>query len=89
MKKIANQSGETLVETLLSIMIVLLTLLFLSVSVISAQKINAAVKNQDTSFHYETSDAESGSVKVKIGSQSVSIDVQYYTDNDYVYYSAN
>lgn len=89
MKKISDQSGETLVETLLSIMIILLAILFLSGSVIWAQRINASVKNKDISFHYGTSDAEAGAAEVKIGVQSVLIDVQYYTDNDYIYYSEN
>ena len=86
MRKLSDHSGETLVETLLAILVMLLVMLFLSTSIVTAQKVNATGRHVDTSFTYGTTESENGTAAVKIGTDTISVDVVYYTDNDYVYY---
>lgn len=86
MNKIKSRKGETLIETLSAILIMLLVVLFLTTSIVSAQKMNRKVREADTSFHYSADSQEDGTVTVKIGNSEHSFSVKYYTDNDYIYY---
>ena len=63
MKKLKSTRGETLVETLVSLLIIVLTFAFLTTSAITAAKINAKVRQRDVSFRY--SDAGSAHIHFK------------------------
>ena len=91
MNKLRTNRGETLVETLISILIVVISVAFLVTSVTAASRINAKVKDavsSKMSFTYE--DAK----PLGQGSMSVSglldatdeIKVDIYESNGYYYY---
>lgn len=54
-KKLRSQRGDTLVETLAALLIVVLTMAFLATSIVTAARINAGVRETDTSLHYDGS----------------------------------
>lgn len=54
-KKLHSQRGDTLVETLAALLIVVLTMAFLATSIVTAARINAGVRETDTSLHYDGS----------------------------------
>lgn len=56
-KKLHSQRGDTLVETLAALLIVVLTMAFLATSIVTAARINAGVRETDTSLHYDGSAA--------------------------------
>ena len=56
-KKLRSQRGDTLVETLAALQIVVLTMAFLATSIVTAARINAGVRETDTSLHYDGSTA--------------------------------
>lgn len=94
MNKLRNNRGETLVESLVSILIAVLAFGILATSVVTAEKINAQTRNTDVMFQYATKPTdpknpptvtltgEGTSVK-KTGSGKVSL----YKSNGYYYYS--
>lgn len=91
MKKLKSCSGETLIESLAAILVVLLTFLALTASVTAAARINARAKSADTDFSYDGQPVEGGFVNIRIGGESQdcwSLDVERFeTENGYVYYS--
>lgn len=90
MKKLKNNRGETLVETLVSILIVVLTFVFLITAAVSAAKINAAIKETDTSFRYSAAELH-GKAELTLtgrGTLSGEKEIQIYTQNGYAYYAA-
>lgn len=95
MKKLKDNSGETLVESLVSIVVVLLTFLFMTAAVIAAAKINSRVKEADVDFNYDGVLQADGFVNVWLDKnqplesrQGWSLDVdKYVTDNGYIYYN--
>lgn len=54
-KKLRSQRGDTLVETLAALLIVVLTMAFLATSIVTAARINAGVRETDTSLRYDGS----------------------------------
>ncbi len=90
-KKWQDRRGETLVETLVSILIIVLTFVFLGTAAVSAAKINTKVRDTDVSFRY--SEAAAGSqytlrLKSADGQRNGELPVQLYQQNDYLYYTA-
>ena len=92
MKKRRSKAGETLVETLASVLIAALAFAFLSTAAVTAARINAAAR-EDVSFRYNAERKETVTVRAegahsgtgqKIGSEEVTL---YTTDNGYTYYS--
>lgn len=53
MRKLLSNRGETLIESLVSILIVALIMLFLSNSIVAAAKINRQLRDTDIAFSYE------------------------------------
>lgn len=70
-KKLRAQSGETLIETLCALLIVVVVMLCLSTSIVSAARVNAQVKDRDVSFRTEDM-AYSKSLTVTIQGGNVS-----------------
>lgn len=58
MKKLKKQGGETLVETLVSLLLIVLTFLFLTGAVVSAARVNSRLKNETTAFRRDVGHTE-------------------------------
>ena len=54
MNKLKDKRGETLIESLVSVLIAALAFAFLATAAVSAEKINAKTRNTDISFRYTT-----------------------------------
>ena len=86
MKKRRSKAGETLVETLVSVLIAALAFAFLSTAAVTAARINAAAR-EDVSFRYNAERKETVTVRAE-GAHSGSEEVTLYTtDNGYQYYT--
>ncbi len=87
-KKLRSQSGETLVETLLAILVIAIAIAFLSTAVVSAARINAALHNmrQDFSYSGAAVSENRGTVEVIVGSNSKTAQETIYEYNDYYFY---
>lgn len=90
MNKLRDNRGETLVESLVSILIAVLAFGILATSVVTAEKINAKTRNTDVMFQYAAAPTNSPTVRLtgegengKTGSGKVSL----YKSNGYYYYS--
>ena len=91
MNKLRNNRGETLVESLVSILIAVLAFGILATSVVTAEKINAKTRNTNVMFRYATKPTDPPTVMLtgegasgkKTGSGKVSL----YENNGYYYYS--
>lgn len=86
MKRLCSKSGETLVETLLAMIIISFVFIFLAGSIVSAAKVNSGVKNEDTAFVRNGQSSIDDSLMVD-GSAIDQKYVQFYeTENGYFYY---
>ena len=92
MKKRRSKAGETLVETLVSVLIAALAFAFLSTAAVTAARINAAAR-EDVSFRYNAERKETVTVMAegagsgtsqKTGREEVTL---YTTGNGYDYYT--
>ena len=92
MKKRRSKAGETLVETLVSVLIAALAFAPLSTAAVTAARINAAAR-EDVSFRYTAEQGKTVTVTAegthfgtsqKTGSEEVTL---YTTDNGYDYYT--
>ena len=91
MNRLKDNRGETLIESLVSLLILTMTFAFLAVASTTAARLNAKVRDTDVSFRYaeeSTDDARvelQGSVSldgIKSGLQTVTL----YENNGYHYY---
>lgn len=82
-----SSSGETLVETLVSVLIVSAVVLMLCTSIVTAANINAKAKQVDVTFNEAdaATAVPSADYKLKIGGAEAS-QVQFYESDGYVYY---
>lgn len=91
-RKLKSNSGETLVETLFALLVVVLAMTMLAGSIISAARVNKGAENLDTAFHL-TDEGTVGSVTVEHGSGgNTAVPIKaYQTDdqNKYCYYTTN
>lgn len=85
-------AGETLVESLVGMMVVALVFVFLVNAIVTAARINNSVQNTDVSFDIEKS-TKVGTIEVTINNDSNnSVDVDLYKvgtetgDTRYYYY---
>ncbi|MEI3383864.1 MAG: hypothetical protein V8R21_09835 [Dysosmobacter sp.] len=62
MNKLRNNRGETLVESLVSILIAVLAFGILATSVVTAEKINAKTRNTNVMFQYAATSQNSPTV---------------------------
>ena len=91
--KLSNACGETLVETLVSALIMGFVMLMLCTAIIAAAKVNAAVDIEDTSSCFtvgEGSTVTSVGMEVTIGDKTLSTGengkINAYEQNGYYYY---
>ena len=87
LKKLKSSRGESLGETLVSLLIASLAIVLLAGAIVTAGRINASLQNDDVVFRRGTPTESVGSVTLTMGSDSVSVPVNVYsTENDYSYY---
>lgn len=89
LKKLKEKGGETLVETLVAILIITLCMAFLTTSAVTASRVNAAASEEykKTDFSFEGAEQTEKTVTVKYGiSGSADITVTEYAKNGLYYY---
>ena len=87
-RKLKSSAGETLVETLFALLVVVLAMTMLAGAIVSAARVNKGAENLNTAFVQESNVDEVSSVKVQISGKTP-IDVKAYKtrdDNQYCYY---
>lgn len=91
-KKIHSTSGETIAETLVTMIILSLAVLMLAGAVVTSARINSKADNTDTAFTAAaTTSPSEGYINFtyESGSEKIYIPINYYkTGNDYIYYEA-
>ncbi len=88
-KKLENQKGETLVETLVSILTISLTIAFLTTAAITSARINDKVRDTDVSFRYsEATPGEQQTLALQGDGLTGTAQVQLYKENGFLYYTA-
>lgn len=91
MNRLKDNRGETLIESLVSLLILTMTFAFLAVASTTAARLNAKVRDTDVSFRYAEDSTDNASVELQ---GSVSLDgiksglqtVTLYENNGYLYY---
>ena len=63
-KKLRSQRGDTLMETLAALLLVVLTMAFLATSLVTAARINAGVRQTDTALKYDNSTESLGTLTI-------------------------
>ena len=93
MKKLRSRRGETLVETLVSLLIVVLVMAFLATSIVAATRVNAKMRDADEAGEVDYSKDFFGkpaslTVSSGRGTSSFTVPVEKYTtENGYCYYT--
>lgn len=96
MKKWKNNAGETIVETLVTMMILSLAVLMLAGAIVTSARINAQADNTETAFktsemtevemQAEITEIKSGTGEA-LQEKKVTVPIKlYHTKNGYVYY---
>lgn len=86
-KKLRSQRGDTLMETLAALLLVVLTMAFLATSLVTAARINAGVRQTDTALKYDAADGETKTLTITRENNSVTKNVTVYeTGGGYRYY---
>lgn len=92
-KKLRSRRGETLVEVMVSLMIVVLIISMLPMALETAARINAQVKNIDTICQHTMDGSKMTTVTAGIystgGNLIEHLDVQGYSENGFTYYVGN
>lgn len=87
MKRCRSNAGETLVETLVSVLIAALAFAILSTAAVTAARINAAAR-KDNSFHYDPDSAGTVTVTVSGGQGKTEKGEAFlFENNGYYYYT--
>lgn len=86
-KKLRSQRGDTLMETLAALLLVVLTMAFLATSLVTAARINAGVRQTDTALKYDAADGETKPLTITRENNSVAKSVTVYeAEGGYRYY---
>lgn len=92
-RKIKSKSGESIAETLVTMIILSLAVLMLAGAVVTSARVNKQADNTDTAFSVKDGVTKtSGTVTITDGSQdgtdsTTTISVEFYTtSNEYQYY---
>ena len=94
--KIRSTSGETIAETLVTMIILSLAVLMLAGAVVTSARVNKKADNTDTAFTAATTPSATKNVvityKPKTGTETqkqIEVPTSFYeTENDYQYYEA-
>ena len=90
MNRLKDNRGETLIESLVSLLILTMTFAFLAVASTTAARLNAKVRDTDVSFRYAAESTDNARVELQ---GSVSLDgiksglqtVTLYENNGFLY----
>ncbi len=88
MNKLRSRRGETLIETLAAILVIVLTSTFFLTAVIATGKINRTTGTADDSLRMVQESVEKkengadGSIVITAGGKSTAYDVRFYGDSD-------
>ena len=88
-RKLNNTSGETLAETLTSVIILALAVLLLTGAIVTAARVNHQTDNTKTTFTTENQTKIDGSITIKEDGKTTSTTLPvtvYTTENEYIYY---
>lgn len=86
-KKLRSQRGDTLMETLAALLLVVLTMAFLATSLVTTARINAGVRQTDTALKYDAAEGEKKPLTITRENNSVTKSVTVYeTGSGYRYY---
>ena len=95
MQKLKGQSGETIIETLVSMLIAVICISMLATSMLAAARINEKVRRKLTaelSFRYSEADQGTGAVQLTFTdapAESKQVHITLYKNkNDYYWYRA-
>ncbi len=93
MKKLKSNSGETLIEALAALLVVAITISFLSIAITTAAKLNEKVRENTGAFKYDGASVEDVMAHVNIKGENidgiygtVKEEVTVYGYDDYYYY---
>ena len=84
MKKIRSRSGETITETLVSLLIITLVFVFLASAVVTSARANETFSQKDITFRIDGAPQDKGKISVVINqtvdgeSKTVSIEAREY-----------
>ena len=89
-RKLKSNAGETLVETLFSLLVIGLAMTMLAGAIMAAARVNKGARDFNTAFILDNAEKVSSSVTVKIsGKTPISVSVNAYrTQNQYYYYTS-
>lgn len=88
-KKLRSQRGDTLMETLAALLLVVLTMAFLATSLVTAARINAGVRQTNTALKYDNATESLGKLTITSDKDhsTASKDVTVYeAEGGYRYY---
>ena len=92
LKRLKDIAGETLVETLIAVIVIVLALTMLAGAIVTAARVNSAAQSLGTAFNYSASADVEGTQSVTITHDSAdptTVEVtgrQTADDNKYQYY---
>ena len=88
MRKLRSAAGESISETLVSVLIISIVFLMLTTAVMTAAKINHAMKNEKAAFAVGDKVSTDGwGVTLQMGDDSQHVSASLYqTENGYRYY---
>lgn len=93
MQKLKGQSGETIIETLVSMLIAVICISMLATSMLAAARINEKVRRkltEELSFQYSDPAQQTGVVQLTFtdaSAESKQVDITLYqSENDYYWY---
>lgn len=93
MDKLKSNKGETLIESLVALLVVAMAIAFLSTAVVTATDLNKRVRNNTNAFKYDGASVADAKAQVNIVGTTVtktaSSEVTVYAYGDHNYYEGN
>lgn len=88
--KLRSNSGESIVETLVTMIILSLAVVMLSGAVVTSARVNQRVENADTAFISSQNRPVSHMISISKGTgEGANLNVNLYqTENGYIYYES-
>ena len=92
-KRLADTQGETLVETLIAFLVIMLALAALAIAVVASARVNAAITPEETIFNFTNATPVESTVSIthEQGATSVADRVSAYQTTEekgsYLYYT--
>lgn len=88
--KLRSNSGESIVETLVTMIILSLAVVMLSGAVVTSARVNQRVENADTAFISSQTRPVSHMISISKGTgEGANLNVNLYqTENGYIYYES-